>query len=452
MYRGGRALPVDGNTVCYLSTFPPRRCGLATFVSNLMTGVEAAGWHGRVIAVSDHAGAYDYGRAVIGEIRQGYPADYRAAADFLNRARCPVVNLHHEYGIFGGEHGDLVLELVERLQRPLVVTLHTVLLRPLAAQRDIIRRLGERAAALVVMTETGRRLLREVYGIDPSLVQVIPHGVPAVRAWSRREIRRRLGLAGRQVLCTFGLINPGKGIEYMLHALPGIARRHPKVLYLVLGQTHPVVRRLYGETYRQHLVSLATDLGVSEHVRFVDTYLTEAELTDYLLAADVYVTPYLGEEQIVSGTLAYALGLGKAIVSTPYLYARELLAGTRGLLVEFRNAQALEQAVNRILGSFRLRRQLGQRAAALGMTMTWPRVGARYAALFREVTGRSKGYERVRQLAIPHLTLGPPAAPDGLHGPHPARHLFPAGPGQRVHHRRQQSCAGTPDEGARRAP
>ncbi|MDI6893119.1 MAG: glycosyltransferase family 4 protein [Bacillota bacterium] len=440
---------VDANMVCYLSTFPPRRCGLATFVSNLMAGVEAAGWQSRVIAVSDHGGAYDYGRVVIGEIRQGHPADYRAAADFLNRAGCPVVNLHHEYGIFGGEHGETVLELVDRLQRPLVVTLHTVLSRPLPAQREIIRRLGERSAALLVMTETGRRLLGEVYGIDPSLVQVIPHGVPAVRAWSRREIRRRLGLAGRQVLCTFGLINPGKGIEYMLRALPGIVRRHPRVLYLVLGQTHPVVRKLYGESYRQHLAGLAADLGVSEHVCFLDSYLTEAELTDYLLAADVYVTPYLGEDQIVSGTLAYALGLGKAIVSTPYLHARELLAGNRGLLVEFRNANAIEHAVNRILGSFRLRRQLGQRAAALGMTMTWPRVGARYASLFREVTGRSKGYERVRQLTVPHLALGPPAAPDGLHRPHPARHLFPAGPGQRVHHRRQQPSPGTPDEGAK---
>ncbi|MEW6547378.1 MAG: glycosyltransferase family 4 protein [Bacillota bacterium] len=437
--------------VCYLSTFPPRRCGLATFVSNLMAGVQAAGWEGKVIAVSDHAGAYDYGEPVIGEIRQGYPADYRAAADFLNRAGCPVVNLHHEYGIFGGENGQMVLELVDRLQRPLVVTLHTVLSRPLPGQREIVRRLADRAAALVVMTDTGRQLLGEVYGIDPSLVHVIPHGVPAVRAWSRREIRRRLGLSGRQVLCTFGLINPGKGIEYMLHALPGIVRRHPRVLYLVLGQTHPVVRKLYGESYREHLLGVVGELGLTDHVRFVDAYLTEAELTDYLLASDIYVTPYLGADQIVSGTLAYALGLGKAIVSTPYLYARELLGNGRGLLVEFRNPEALEHAINRILGSFRLRRQLQQRAITLGITMTWPRVGARYASLFRELTGRSKGYDRVRKLAVPYLALGSPSTPDGLHRPHPARHLFPAGPGQRIHNGRQQPGSDASDESAKHA-
>lgn len=434
--------------VCYLSTFPPRRCGLATFVSNLMAGVQAAGWEGRVIAVSDTAGAYDYGEAVIGEIRQEYPADYRATADFLNRSDCPVVNLHHEYGIFGGQHGEMVLELVQRLERPLVVTLHTVLSRPLPAQREIIRAMAEKASALVVMTEEGRRLLAEAYGVDSSRVVTIPHGVPAVRAWSRREIRRRLGLAGAQVLCTFGLINPGKGIEYMLQALPGIVRRHPRVLYLVLGQTHPVVRQLYGETYRQHLLAIVEELGLGQHVRFVDAYLTEAELTDYLLAADVYVTPYLGADQIVSGTLAYALGLGKAIVSTPYLYARELLADGRGLLVEFRDPRSLERAINRILDSPRVRRQLQQRAMALGVTMTWPRVGARYANLFREVTGRSKNYDRVRQFAIPYHALGSPPPADGLHRPHPARHLFPAGPGQRLHHGRQQPCPGRADESA----
>lgn len=410
-----------------------------------MTGVDSTGMRGHVIAISDQPG-YSYGPEVIGEIRQDCPTDYRGAADYLNRTRIPVVNLHHEYGIFGGEYGSYVLEFSERLERPLVVTLHTILSEPLPDHCRIIQGLANTARALVVMTECGRELLASRYGVDPRLVHVIPHGVPAVRAWNRREIRRRLGLAGREVLCTFGLINPGKGIEFMLHALPGVVTRHPRIIYLVLGQTHPVVKRLYGEAYREHLNQLAVQLGIDAHVRFVDTYLSEAELTDYLLATDVYVTPYLGADQIVSGTLAYAVGLGKAIVSTPYLYAQELLGQRRGLLVPFRDPEALENALNRILDSAHLRYLLQKRALSLGITMTWPRVGARYASLFREVMGRSTVYER-----IPRFTVGPPATANGLHGNHPTRHLFAAGPGQRVHHGRQRQGLAPADESAGRA-
>ncbi|MBX6378200.1 MAG: glycosyltransferase family 4 protein [Clostridia bacterium] len=367
-----------------IATFPPRRCGIATYTANLVEALarNRARPHCRVLAVSEAPSRHTYDRRVAGDIVQDRCRDYVEAARVLNEASVDVVNLQHEFGIFGGPDGQHVLSLVRELRKPLVVTLHTVLSQPTAGQRAVMEELLRRAQVAVVMARRAVDILRDVYGVPADRLRLIPHGVPDFPVWTREEARARLGLTGRKVISTLGLINPGKGIEYVLRALPAVVERHPDVLYLVLGQTHPGVRRVMGESYRDQLCQIVAELGIGEHVRFVDAYLTEGELMDYLAATDVYVTPYVGREQIVSGTLAYAVGAGKAIVSTPYVYAQELLGHGAGLLVPFRDSEALAGALLRIFEEPGLRHRLEERAAALGRLMTWNRVAARYLKLF----------------------------------------------------------------------
>ena len=270
------------------------------------------------------------------------------------------------------------------LRAPLVTTLHTVLSRPDARKLRIVRRLAQRSAVLVVMARRAVDLLEEVYGVPRERIVHIPHGAPLPPPTPRGELRRRLGLEGRVVLCTLGLLNPGKGIEYALQALPDVVAACPEVLYLVLGQTHPVVKRYMGEAYRDHLLELVERLGLQGHVRFVDAYLSQQELVEYLVSSDIYVTPYLGREQITSGTLAYALALGKAIVSTPYIYAEEMLGDGTGILVPFRDAAALASSLRQLIASPSLRALLEGRAAARGGDLSWARVAQQYARLFLE--------------------------------------------------------------------
>lgn len=371
--------------VLFVSTFPPRRCGLATFTADLVEALDATGFFSpAVIAVSQAAGEHDYGAQVVYEISQDRRADYRRAAAFVNSGAGDVACLQHEFGIFGGPDGQYVLDFAAGLEKPLITTLHTVLSRPDARKRGIIRTLAERSQMVVVMAERARGILAEVYGIDPAKVVFIPHGAPAAPASPRQSIRRQLGLEGRVVVSTMGLINPGKGIEYFIQALPEVVSAHPEVLYLVLGQTHPGVLRYMGEAYRDRLLELVEQLGLQRHVRFVASYLSQEQLVAYLAATDIYVTPYLGREQITSGTLAYALALGKAIISTPYLYAEELLGGGAGVLVPFRDSAALAKAVKAIIGRPDLRAALEARAGAIGREMLWPKVAVQYGRLFLE--------------------------------------------------------------------
>ncbi|MDI3299074.1 MAG: glycosyltransferase family 4 protein [Bacillota bacterium] len=388
----------------FLSTYPPQRCGIATFTQHLVQAMAvAAGEHPAVVAVSDGVPAALYPGEVAAVIeREDRPA-YRETARALNRSGAVALVLQHEYGIFGGPDGGDVLELVEELEIPWVVTLHTVLRHPSARQREIIRRLAAGAQRVVVLARRAREILVDVYRVDPARLLHIPHGAPDGLPTSRHEVRRRLGLENSTVLCTLGLINPGKGIEYVIEALPELVADFPDLLYLVLGQTHPGILRQWGESYREMLKARARQLGVEEHVRFVDAYLDDATLVEYLAASDLYITPYLSPEQISSGTLAYAVGLGKAVVSTPYAYAQELLADGRGLLVPFRDAGAIAEAVRAVLGSPRLRRGMERRARLVGRSMAWPRVAEAYAELLEEVAapvgGRGDGASLVFSLA-----------------------------------------------------
>lgn len=383
--------------VVYISTYPPRRCGLATFTRDLVDAADDLGLLAppSVVAVSDVPGEYAYDARVVRELAQHRQGDYARAAEEINRLRPDVVNLQHEYGIFGGEDGEWVLDLVERLRAPLVTTLHTVLSQPDPRRLRIIRRLAERSAVVVVMARRARELLEQVYGLPRGKVVHVPHGAPLPPDRPRAELRRRLGLEGRVALCTFGLINPGKGIEYVLEALPAVVGAHPEALYLVLGQTHPGVKRHMGEAYRDRLLELVQRLRLEPHVRFVDSYLSQQDLVAYLFSADVYITPYLGRDQITSGTLAYALALGKAIVSTPYAYAEEMLGDGTGILVPFRDPGAIAGALRRLLASPSLRGLLEGRAAARGWELSWDRVAQQYVRLFLETMGTDGRHGKV---------------------------------------------------------
>jgi glycosyltransferase involved in cell wall biosynthesis len=346
------------------------------------------------------------------EIAENEVAAYRRAADFLNVNNVDAVSVQHEYGIFGGKAGAHVLALLHELRMPVVTTLHTILAAPDPQQRRVMDDLTRLSERLVVMSAQGAALLQQVHGVPERKIDLIPHGIPSVPSASASK--DRLGVEGKAVLLTFGLLSPDKGIEYVIDAMPAILARFPDTVYVVLGATHPHVRERHGETYRVMLEAQALRLGVDASVIFHNRFVSHDELTEFLAAADVYVTPSLQPEQSTSGTLAYAVGSGKAVISTPYVYARELLAEQRGILVPWRDAGAIADAVNGLLADEAERLAVGQRAAAHGRSMQWPAVARRYAASFEQArvehAARLRTSFRARTLAerpagLPELNL-----------------------------------------------
>ncbi len=385
------ALLADGSPdgrvrIGYVSTYPPRQCGIATFCEDVLTNAYAHPMAGDplVVAITRQDEPHDYQWPVGQLLREDSPEDWARVGDYLNHAPVDVVSIQHEFGICGGPKGIGLWSLLDRLDKPVVTTLHTVLPDPSEEERATIRRLAERSQRVVVMNDLARDILRDTYGIDGDTVAFIHHGAPPPAKEDADEIKAALGLSGRKVLSTFGLVGPGKGLEYVLRALPAIRREHPEVIYLIIGKTHPGIQRSHRETYRDHLASLADDLGIADCVRFINAYQSKADIIRYLAATDIYITPYLNPAQICSGTLAYAMAAGKAIVSTPYLYARFLLADGRGRLVEFRDPGAIAWAVNEILADASLQAALEARARAYGRGMYWPVVAQRFVDLCAE--------------------------------------------------------------------
>ena len=376
----------DKLNVAVLGTSVPRQCGLAVFAQDLMDELALLEDFNvpRVIAVNDHK-RYAYGHQVMAQIDQDERLDYTKAPEEVNRSAIDLVVIQHEFGIYGGDSGEYVLDFAETLQIPVITTFHTVLEQPTAQQRRIVTRLADLSAKVVTMAQNTAGNLAAVYGVDSSKIEVLHHGVPYVQTESRPKLKERFGYANRQILSTFGFLSPGKGIEYGIEAMSGVVARHPEALYIVWGKTHPVVREETGEAYRQKLTSLVSKLGLDNHVKFVDKLLTQEEVIQSLVLSDIYMTPYVAQEQAVSGTLAYGIGYGRAIVSTPYRYAEEMLAGGRGLLAKFRDVASLEACILELLEHPLQKRQMETRAAALGHTMMWSEIAKRYALLFRGV-------------------------------------------------------------------
>ena len=367
--------------VGFLSTYPPRECGIATFTQDLVKELkQQKQLKAGILAVSDRK--YNYGGDVIAELPQQSREKYTEAAEQINRSDIQVLAIEHEYGIYGGDCGEYLLDLLGRVEKPVVTTLHTVLPNPNEKQKNILRALGGKSRKIVTMASNSRAILHDIYGIPLKKVTVIPHGVPEFDLPSREVLKKESHLEGRTVVSTFGLISPGKGLEYGIEAIAETAKKHPDILYLVLGQTHPVIKRQFGEAYRESLEKLVDDLSLRRNVRFVDRYLSKEELVRYLKLSDVYMTPYLSKDQAVSGTLAYAVGYGRAIVSTPYLYAQEMLADGRGMLAKFRDAGSLSGCMNRIIEHPEQKKSMEQKTQQLGRGMTWKRVAEKYAETF----------------------------------------------------------------------
>ena len=380
--------------IAFVSTSVPRRCGIATFTADLKAAVLAAdaGAKSLQAAIDEPVTVRAYGPDVRWRIRQGDPASYRAAAAAINASGAEVVNLQHEFGLYGswkdGVFTDNLRPFLEELRLPLVTTLHSLPPDPSPSMREAVRTVAERSDAVVVMAETAAHFLAGRYGVT-RLPVVIPHGMPEIQPRGRRRLKKQLGIDGRAVISTFGLVDPRKGLQHVIGAMPAIVAQHPTAIYLIVGETHPELVRTAGETYRNELVALVERLDLTRHVGFVNDYLTQRQIVDHLLASDVYVTPYLDPDQITSGTLAYALGAGKAIVSTRYLHAIEALADDRGVLVDFASPDQIAGAVSGILGDPARKQRLEERAYAYGRESAWPQVGRRFVELMRDVVATS---------------------------------------------------------------
>lgn len=362
-----------------------------------------------VVAMSDRDD-YEYPSQVRYEIADNEQSAYAPGADFINRSEYDVLSVQHEFGIFGGESGSHLLNLVREAKMPIVTTLHTVLREPSPSQKSVLDELMQLSERVVVMSKKAIEFLTDDYGVSRDKIDLIPHGIPSFDKAAGADLRSKLGIKGPMIL-TFGLLSPDKGIQYVIQAMPKIVAEHPGATYVIVGATHPHIRASSGEVYRESLVKLAEELGVATNVRFVDRFVEAEELIDYLAAMDIYVTPYLNQKQITSGTLAYAVGAGKAVISTRYWYAEELLADGRGMLVPFADAEAIADAVLDVQSHPVVRQKMARRAAEFGKQMLWPEVGKSYIASFeramRDSTDRMKTIVQKPALVTPSSSVLP---------------------------------------------
>ena len=376
---------VPEKRVAYLSTYPPRECGIATFTKDLLDAIDGLNKLRRpaVIAVNEKETIYNYDRRVKWQIEQDSVDDYIQAARYVSSSDVDLVNLQHEFGLFGGDYGEYINHFLDNVEKPIVTTLHTVQPDFDPKAQAVLRNMVDKSASIVVITRKALEIL-EKQNITCKKVAVIPHGCPFVPFVPSESVKPPLGLKGRVVLSTFGLISRGKGIEYVIRALPPVVEKEPRIIYLIIGETHPEVRKTEGESYRRKLMRLVEELQLERHVRFHNRFLAKRELIKYLQATDIYLSPYISPNQISSGTLAYALGAGRAVISTPYLHAQDVLAEGRGLFCKFKDSNSIAACIDKLLDK-NLRKTMQVKAYRYSRRFVWTNVAKEYLKLFNQM-------------------------------------------------------------------
>jgi glycosyltransferase involved in cell wall biosynthesis len=385
------------NRIAFIGNYLPRRCGIATFTTDLCEAIATEFSETTCIAlpVNDVAEGYAYPHRVRFELSEKDIESYRRAADFLNINNVNLVCLQHEYGIYGGRVGSHILALLRELRMPVVTTLHTILIEPDPDQRRVLEEVAALSDRLVVMSQRGKDFLEEIYHVPSEKIDLIPHGIPDVPFVDPSFHKDLFGVEGKMVLLSFGLLSASKGIEHVIEALPAVLADHPNVVYIILGETHPHVKKVDGEAYRLSLQWLARERGVESNVIFYNRFVSLEELNEFIGAADIYITPYLNKAQITSGTLAYTLGAGKAVISTPYWYAEEMLADDRGVLVPFADPPALSEKIIDLLDDEARRHAMRKRAYMFGREMIWPQVARRYRESFERARAERRHYSNL---------------------------------------------------------
>lgn len=408
MKRDDSSAQLKNPKIYFLSNFPPKECGIATFTQDLITSLNKR-WNpklkSRVIALNEESSIYNYDGRVKMQMSRDNIEEYISIAKRINRSEnIKMVCIQHEFGIFGGEYGNYLIPFLETIEKPVVVTFHSVLPNPDKIRKRIVRFIAAKSAAIIVMANSAIDILDRDYGISKSKIYFVPHGIPTAPQISNEAVKKKLRLENKMVLSTFGLISRGKGIEYMIKALPRLVEKYPNLIYLIIGETHPMVRKHEGESYRNELLKLVEKLGLQNNVKFYNKYLSLEEIMEYLVATDIYICTNLDKDQIVSGTLSYALGCGRAVVSTPSVYAEEMLANNRGVLVKFKNPGSFSEAIDKIFSDRDFKKNLEENAYLLGRSMIWPNVAARYLKIFNRVVQlREETTEKYPKIKLSHL-------------------------------------------------
>lgn len=373
-------------TILNVGTYPPKQCGIATFSMDFRNSLTRNNNDVKIMAISDDDYEYRYPDEVIFNLKQNQKQDYLRAATFVNSA--PDINLlviQHEYGIYGGKDGEYITEMVKQLHKPYVLITHTVLPHPSKHQKQVLNNLCHRAAGIACMTQRSADLLTNLYEAPAEIIKIIPHGVPEFKKQPTDLLKRKYSLEHKDIISTFGLIGPGKGLELGIQAMAEIAPDYPDAIYMILGQTHPMLQKKEGEKYRQMLESLVYELKLEKNVLFVNKFLSDEELGEYLYMTDIFLSPYPNKDQAVSGTLSFAIGCGRAIVSTSYAFASEMLQGGKGLLAENASPDELASLVRKILADKELKSSLQSKALELGQSWSWPNIGKQFTSLFNQL-------------------------------------------------------------------
>jgi glycosyltransferase involved in cell wall biosynthesis len=387
--------------ILFIGTYIPKECGIATFTSDLLNSISVVNndIHCEVIALIDPSENHNYSKEVVFQIERNKLEDYYRAADFINHSDADVICLQHEFGLFGGDAGDYIFALLSGISKPVITTMHTVILDPeLDVYRIATEKLAMYSDKLVVMSQIAVNILKDSYGVSKDKIQVIFHGMPDYPFSNCDKYKKMLNLKGSPLILTFGLVSQNKGIEIMLKALPDIVNQYPDLVYLVLGATHPMIKKKYGEAYRKYLKNIVSELEIENNVVFHDKFVEKEELCNYILASDIYASPYPSKEQVVSGTLTYAIGMGKAIVSTPYWYAEEMLSDNRGLLVDFGNIDGFKKSLLYLIENPEKCNIMRENAYYFGRKMTWKNVSEEYITVFNKALNNYTTYPKIQNI------------------------------------------------------